>query len=162
MNVEELRTRVTDALGLPCALAFGQLTVDVPRADWARVVALVKEDVELSCDFFDQLTAVDELAAGLHVVLQLWSTARRHGLTLRTSCPADDPVVPSLSSVFAGAAWHERETAEMFGIDFTGHPALSPLLLSADFEGHPLRKSFVLQSRVVKAWPGDKEPGGSP
>jgi NADH-quinone oxidoreductase subunit C len=63
--------------------------------------------------------------------------------------------------VFPGAAWHERETHEMFGIDFAGHEGLLPLLLPPEFEGHPLRKEFVLASRVAKPWPGAKEPGES-
>jgi NADH-quinone oxidoreductase subunit C len=66
--------------------------------------------------------------------------------------------------VWPGAAWHERETHEMFGIDFEGFDdgsglGLRPLLLPNGFEGTPLRKSFVLASRVSKAWPGAKEPG---
>ena len=59
------------------------------------------------------------------------------------------------------AGWHERETFEMFGVVFDGHPNLVPLLLPDGFEGHPLRKDFVLASRVAKAWPGAKEPGES-
>ena len=64
-------------------------------------------------------------------------------------------------SVYAGAAWPERETHEMFGVDFRGHPDLAPLLLPPEFEGHPLRKDFVLASRVAKPWPGAVEPGES-
>jgi NADH-quinone oxidoreductase subunit C len=62
--------------------------------------------------------------------------------------------------VYAGADWHEREAAEMFGIDFVGHPNLVKLYLPDAFEGHPLRKSFPLLSREVKPWPGtvDVEP----
>jgi NADH-quinone oxidoreductase subunit H len=62
--------------------------------------------------------------------------------------------------VFAGASWHERETAEMFGIDFAGHPHLVPLLLPDGFEGHPLRKEFVLAAAPPSPGPGAKEPGG--
>jgi NADH-quinone oxidoreductase subunit C len=64
--------------------------------------------------------------------------------------------------IYPGAAWHERETYEMFGVPFSGHPGgLRPLLLSPEFEGRPLRKEFVLAARVAKAWPGAKEPGES-
>ncbi len=77
------------------------------------------------------------------------------GYRARSRCVAT--VVP----IFPGAAWHERETHEMFGIDFAGHPDLKPLLLPPEFEGHPLRKEFVLASRVAKPWPGAKEPGES-
>ncbi len=74
---------------------------------------------------------------------------------------ADSPSLATATGVFRGAAWHERETHEMFGIDFPGHPHLVPLLLSDGFEGHPLRKDFVLAARVAKPWPGAKEPGES-
>ncbi|MGW7366930.1 NADH-quinone oxidoreductase subunit C, partial [Streptomyces sp. NPDC054841] len=82
-------------------------------------------------------------------------------LLLRTTVPHEAPVLASAVEVYAGAAWHERETYEMFGVDFTGHPHLVPLLLPEGFEGHPLRKDFVLAARVAKAWPGAKEPGES-
>ncbi|MET8682271.1 NADH-quinone oxidoreductase subunit C [Streptomyces sp. NPDC004647] len=82
-------------------------------------------------------------------------------LLVRTTVPHDAPALPTASGVYAGADWHERETHEMFGVDFTGHPHLVPLLLPEGFEGHPLRKDFVLAARVVKAWPGAKEPGES-
>ena len=69
--------------------------------------------------------------------------------------------MPTVTDVWAGASWHERETFEMFAVDFAGHPNLVSLLLPDGFEGHPLRKEFVLASRVAKAWPGEKEPGES-
>jgi NADH-quinone oxidoreductase subunit C len=73
----------------------------------------------------------------------------------------EDAALASIVGVYPGAAWHERETYEMFGVDFPGHPGLTPLLLPPEFEGHPLRKDFVLASRVAKPWPGAKEPGES-
>ncbi|MYU20220.1 NADH-quinone oxidoreductase subunit C, partial [Streptomyces sp. SID8361] len=83
------------------------------------------------------------------------------GLLVRTTVPHDVAALPTATGVYAGAAWHERETHEMFGIGFAGHPHLAPLLLPDGFEGHPLRKDFVLAARVAKAWPGAKEPGES-
>ena len=115
----------------------------------------------LGCDFFDWLSAVDELEDGFSVIAHLYSTRRKHGLLLRTRVPREDPVVESVVELFPGADWHERETFEMFGITFARHPDLKPLLLPPGFEGHPLRKEFVLASRVAKAWPGAKEPGES-
>jgi NADH:ubiquinone oxidoreductase subunit C len=135
--------------------------VDVPVARWWAAVGAARDPGALGCDFFDWLSAVDELEQGFTVVAHLWSTRRRHGVLLRARVPREDPVVESVIDLFPGAAWHERETYEMFGITFARHPGLRPLLLPPGFEGHPLRKEFVLASRVAKAWPGAKEPGES-
>jgi len=116
---------------------------------------------ELECDFFDWLGVVDLGGTGFQVVAHVWSTSHRYGLLVRTPATADAPEVPSIVSVYPGAAWHEREGHEMFGVDFPGHPDLAALLLAPEFEGHPLRKDFVLASRVVKPWPGAVEPGES-
>jgi NADH-quinone oxidoreductase subunit C len=99
--------------------------------------------------------------AGLAVVVNLWSTTRQHSVRLRTHVPRSGGRLATLTGAWAGADWHERETFEMFGIGFDGHPNLVPLLLPDGFEGNPLRKEFVLASRVAKAWPGEKEPGES-
>lgn len=144
---------------------FGPVTVDVPADRWSDAVTVARD--VLGCGFFDWLSAVDDLdRGGLRVVCHL--AARRTGrvehLLLQTVLGSERPAVASVAGVFAGARWHERETHEMFGIDFTedGTPlALEGLLLPVEFDGHPLRKEFVLASRVVKAWPGAKEPGES-
>ena len=136
--------------------------VDVPRESWVAEVAAARDR---GFDYFDWLTAVDQLddtdAPGFDVVTHLWCLERREHLLLRTRVPAADPVLETVTGVFAGAAWHERETFEMFGVDFAGHVDLRPLLLPDGFEGHPLRKDFVLAARAAKAWPGAKEPGES-
>ncbi len=135
--------------------------VDVPAGRWWAAVAAARDPGALGCDFFDWLSAVDELDEGFTVVAHLYSSRRKHGLLVRTRVPRVDPVVESVVDLFPGAAWHERETYEMFGISFARHPGLKPLLLPPAFEGHPLRKEFVLAARVAKAWPGAKEPGES-
>ncbi|WP_046563633.1 NADH-quinone oxidoreductase subunit C, partial [Micromonospora sp. HK10] len=140
---------------------YARATVDVPPSSWRDAVRAVRDDAELDLDFFDWLSAVDELADGFDVVAHLWSTRGRHGLLLRTRVPRAAPTVASVVDLFPGAGWHERETYEMFGIGFDGHGELRPLLLPPEFEGHPLRKEFVLASRVAKPWPGAKEPGES-
>ena len=111
--------------------------------------------------FFDFLTAVDLQDDGFEVVCRLWDPVAHVEQLLTTRCPRQAPTVPTLTAVFAGAAWHERSVAEMFAIGFDGHPALTPLLLPDGYAEHPLRKEFVLQARVDKPWPGAKEPGES-
>lgn len=147
---------VTDAFGVTPGDAEGRPVVDVAPTQWHPALLTARD--RLGCDFFDWLSAVDESDDGMRVVAHLWSVADRHGLLVRSLL--DGPVVDSVVDVYPGAGWHERETHEMFGLDFTGNPDLAPLLLAPEFDGHPLRKDFVLASRVVKAWPGAKEPGG--
>lgn len=152
--------RVLMALpGVTCTRAYDAVIADVERTGWVTAATAAREDLALT--YFDVLTAVDLLADGFEVVLRVWSVEHREGLLLRTRCPREDPFVPSLSGVFAGAAWHERGAAEMFAITFAGHPGLTPLLLPADFAGAPLRKDFLLAARVQTPWPGAKEPGES-
>jgi NADH-quinone oxidoreductase subunit C len=147
--------------GISGGQAYARATVDVPLSQWRTALGAARDDADLACDFFDWLSAVDEQDDGFDVVAHLWSTTHRHGVLLRTRVPRDAATVPSVVDLYPGAGWHERETHEMFGIDFDGHPNLAPLLLPPEFEGHPLRKEFVLASRVAKPWPGAKEPGES-
>jgi NADH-quinone oxidoreductase subunit C len=137
--------------------AFARTTIDVPPDQWVAAATAARD--EFDCNFFDWLSAVDELEEGLSVVAHVWSTRGRKGMLLRTRVPATDSSLASIVEVYPGAAWHERETYEMFGIGFPG--PLEPLLLPPEFEGHPMRKSFILASRVAKVWPGAKEPGES-
>jgi len=88
------------------------------------------------------------------VFAHVQSTARHHGVTLKTDVDEAKPLAESWVSVYPGADWHERECWEMFGIGFDGHPSLRHLFLPGDFEGHPLRKDFPLLAREVKPWPG--------
>jgi NADH-quinone oxidoreductase subunit C len=168
MTPADLGARFVEVMGAEVANAsisggggWARATVDVPVENWRDALLLARDDEALHCDFFDWLSAVDELDAGFGVVAHVWSTRHRHGALVRTNVPRDAPSVPSIVEIYPGAAWHERETHEMFAIDFPGHGDLKPLLLPPTFEGHPLRKEFVLASRVAKAWPGAKEPGES-
>jgi NADH-quinone oxidoreductase subunit C len=164
MTPDELREAFARRPVAPvvASVGHGVLTVDVEPGDWVAAVQFARD--ELGCDFFDWLTAVDELdqdPAGLRVVLHVYSTGGRHHLLLRTLLAGAQPRLPTLTPVYRGANWHERETAEMFGVVFGGHPNPLPLLLPDGFEGHPLRKDFVLASRVAKQWPGEVDPGQS-
>jgi NADH-quinone oxidoreductase subunit C len=138
--------------------AYGIVVLDVDPGRWLPVLTAARDS---GLDYFDWLSAVDELDEGFSVVAHVADMSQRPPLHLlvRTKVPRDNPRLASATSVFRGAAWHERETYEMFGISFDGHPNLTPLLLPDGFEGHPLRKEFVLAARVAKPWPGAKEPG---
>ncbi|MGW1642432.1 NADH-quinone oxidoreductase subunit C, partial [Streptomyces lavendulae] len=141
------------------SFAYDVLTVDVPVGSWVPALEIARD--KLGCTYFDWLSAVDEPGTGFRICAHVVSLEnhRVRRLLLRTTVPHAAPSLPSAVAVYAGAEWHERETYEMFGVTFTDHPHLVPLLLPENFEGHPLRKDFVLAARVAKAWPGAKEPG---
>ncbi len=163
MTPEEVGARLAASLGEPCEVStsgggqWARPVVDVPATRWREAMRAVRD--QLDCRFFDWLSAVDEGEDRFTVVAHLWSVSGRHGVLLRTRASREAPRLDSVVELFKGAAWHERETYEMFGIVFDGHPGLAPLLLPPEFEGQPLRKDFVLASRVAKPWPGAKEPG---
>ena len=157
MTADEIVAEVARHLPSARPAADGStVTLDVPREDWLAALAFGRD---AGCDFFDWLTAVDEQDGGFAVILHLYSIEGRHHLLVRTLLPRDNPVLPTATGLFRGAGWPERETHEMFGVIFDGHPRLAPLLLPDGFEGHPLRKEFALAARAAQDWPGAKEPG---
>jgi NADH-quinone oxidoreductase subunit C len=96
------------------------------------------------------------------LLARVYSTTRKNGVLLKCDLDDTSPQAESWHEVYPGADWHERETWEMFGIDFPGHPNLRHLYLPSSFEGFPLRKDFPLLSREVKPWPGLVDVEGFP
>ncbi|MFM1752960.1 MAG: NADH-quinone oxidoreductase subunit [Actinomycetota bacterium] len=96
----------------------------------------------------------------LQMLARLVNSSNFVGINVKCDLDDHNPVVETWVPVYAGANWHERETHEMFGISFAGHPDLRNMYLPTEFEGHPLRKDFPLLARMVKPWPGivDVEP----
>lgn len=141
------------------SLSIDEVTAHVPATSWTNAIATARDSLHLT--FFDWLSAVDDMDDGFKVVIHLYDPVAHVRLLLRTTVSKASPELATATALFRGAAWHERETYEMFGIDFVGHPYLVPLLLPDGFEGHPLRKEFVLAARAAKQWPGAKEPGES-
>jgi NADH-quinone oxidoreductase subunit C len=94
------------------------------------------------------------------LLARVYSTRQTMGVILKADLPDDDLRIQTWSDIYSGADWHERETWEMYGIEFLGHPGLRNIYLPSDFEGHPLRKDYPLLARRVKPWPGivDVEP----
>lgn len=177
-----------DLLG--SVVAKGDLTVRVANGAWRRTVQWCKDQGFTYFCFLSGIdwlpdpdaasryeniyapaaaeeAATTEMTTGVaggdtrfQVFARLYDTDRKVGITLKADLDDANPSVESISGVYRGADWHEREAWEMFGFDFPGHPGLRHLYLPTEFEGFPLRKDFPLLSRAVKPWPGlvDKEP----
>jgi NADH-quinone oxidoreductase subunit C len=91
----------------------------------------------------DAVTGVDWIAQQeMEIVYDFFHPETNLRIVVRTRVPRDNPELPTISSVFPGANWHERETHDFFGIRFLGHPKLTPLLLPEDADFHPLRKDY--------------------
>jgi NADH-quinone oxidoreductase subunit C len=129
------------------------LTLTIPRERLVEVCQALRDDPALAFVHLSDVTAVDRLDLGeeprFAVVYHLLSRALRRRLRLRVLVDEDDPVVPTITGIWPTADWHERETNDMFGIGFAGHPDPRRILLPDDFEGHPLRRDFPLGSEEV-------------
>ncbi|SDS92804.1 NADH-quinone oxidoreductase subunit C [Microlunatus soli] len=133
---------------------------DVAPADWHGAVA---EAEQQGFGYFDWLGAVDQIGRTdtFAVLVRLIDLSPGGAIRLRTEVPRAAPQLTSIADIFAGAGWHERESAELFAITFTGGDDRR-LLLPDDYVGAPLRKDTVLAARAGVDWPGTKEPGGAP
>ena len=136
---------------------FGHPVVSVNAARYRELMTFLRDEPEFSCDYCDFSTGVDLGEEGIQVVTHVFSTSHHHNVRVKVPLPHDEPVCPTISDIYPTSDWHERETMEMFGVTFEGHPQPVRLLLPEPFEGHPLRKDFPLMSRVVKPWPGAAE-----
>lgn len=119
----------------------------VAPKDWAEVCKALRDDPELACDHFIDITCVDYPERDLprfDVVLFVRSMQHKHRVRLKTRVGEDEPVA-TLTGVWAGANWGEREAFDMFGVRFTGHPDLRRILMYEEFEGHPLRKDYPIE-----------------
>jgi NADH:ubiquinone oxidoreductase subunit C len=163
--VEDFAGRVAELVGGTVEAAVDTVKISVEPGSW--VEALTKARDELGLVYFSWLAGVEwtnETATGdpleeeveehFEVLCTVGDLTEGRRVTFSTIIPHDNPVLDTLVPVYAGANWHERETAEMYGIDFEGHPNLIKLYLPENFLGHPLRKSYALLSREVKPWPG--------
>ena len=169
LSPEEALERVRGVLGdrvSDAKLNFDHVDVVCAPENLVEVMTALRDEPKLECRFFTFLSGVDRTAfggneegdGGLEVMVHVYSPGRGFHVNVHVPVSLEAPVCPSISRVYLGALWHERECHEMFGVDFEGHPHLVNLYLPEDFEGHPLRKSFKLPTRFVKDWPGAKDP----
>jgi NADH-quinone oxidoreductase subunit C len=160
LSAEEVGSRVQARFGddVEVVEAFGQAIATIAVDRYHELVRFLRDEPEFACDFCDFTGGVDlGPEGGFEVVTQLISTEHHHDVRVKVSLPHDDPVCPTISDLYPTCDWHERETMEMFGIRFDGHPRPVKLLLAEPFDGYPLRKDFPLMSREVKPWPGAAE-----
>jgi NADH-quinone oxidoreductase subunit C len=124
----------------------GDLTIFVRTEDIVRVCEYLKTDPDLLFDMIIDLSGVDMYRpeGRFEVVYNLYSLSNSMYLRLKVKVDEDNAVVPTVSGVWSGAGWHERETYDMFGIRFAGHPDLRRMYMPEDYEHYPLRKEFPL------------------
>lgn len=122
----------------------GDLTVQVKRSDIVQVCRFLKDDPVLSFEMIIDLCGVDMYRpeGRFEVIYNLYSLKNKKYVRLKVRVDEDDPVVDTVTGVWSGANWHERETYDMFGIKFTGHPDLRRMYMPEEYEYFPLRKDF--------------------
>jgi NADH-quinone oxidoreductase subunit C len=168
-RIERLKLALESVLaGKPVALtvALGEVTVVVKAADWLGVAQTLRDHPELRFEEAMDLCGVDYSAYGdgawegprFAVVAHLLSVTHNWRLRLRTFAPDDAfPVVDSLTGVWPGLGWFEREAFDLFGIMFSGHADLRRILTDYGFIGHPFRKDFPLSGTVEMRYDPDQK-----
>lgn len=124
--------------------------VDVDASDWYEACSRAHRDGFTTADWLTAVDRVDHLQVLIHLV----HPGDHRDMLIRTGIRLDDLRIPSVATLFPGSDWHERETAEMFGVTFEGRPATAPLLLRTHPDIPPLRKASPLPERVDTPWPG--------
>jgi NADH-quinone oxidoreductase subunit C len=153
-SVADLFTEVLPDTEFQATQGVMEVILTVDRGDLLRVMRAASDDPRLDFKYLRCLSGVDHMEQGLEVVYHLYSYTHKHKVTIKARLAQDDARLPSVTSIWRGADWHEREAAEMFGIFFEGHPNLVPLLLPEDMtDHHPLRKDNPLAE--IEEWQGE-------
>ncbi|MEJ2182293.1 MAG: NADH-quinone oxidoreductase subunit C [Nitrospirota bacterium] len=139
----------------------GQASVILKKDRIVEVCRWLRDEPELSLDHLRDITAVDWLGRKLprfEVVYHLYSLKHRHMIRLKAQVSEEDCSIDTVTPLWSGAGWHERECYDLFGVVFTGHGDLRRILLPEDWEGHPLRKDYpTMGPPPEQEWPGFKE-----
>jgi NADH-quinone oxidoreductase subunit C len=124
----------------------GDLTVTVRTSDIVSVSRTLRDDPDLSFDLIVDLFGTDFYRPDgrFEVTYHLYSLKNKRYITLKVAVEENDPVVDSVTGVWPGANWHERETYDMIGVSFSGHPDLRRMYMPEEYEYYPLRKDFPL------------------
>jgi NADH-quinone oxidoreductase subunit C len=125
----------------------GELTLFVKAAKLREVAQILRDNEKLRFEYGMGVNGVhypEQKDRELHAVYELLSMTHNRRVRLEVAVPESNPHLPSLVEVWGGMNWHERETYDMFGIIFDGHPALTRILMPDDWQGHPQRKDYPL------------------
>ncbi|MBA3441941.1 MAG: NADH-quinone oxidoreductase subunit C [Pyrinomonadaceae bacterium] len=128
--------------------AFGEVTIIIPRDRVVEACRFLKTAPGLEFNFLSDICGADrgpEEEPRFEVNYHLFSTTKHHRLRLKVLLNEEDTHVPTVTGVWRTANWHERETFDMFGVIFDGHPDLRRILLPEEWQGHALRKDFPLR-----------------
>jgi NADH-quinone oxidoreductase subunit C len=141
---DQARALITERFGNAQVEGGAPIVATVPVDEWLAFAAFARN--ELRCRFFSFLTAVDWKEQGLEVVARVDNLDDNVSLFMKTRLGPGVSTCPSLTSIYSGANWMERECYDMFGIRHEGHPDLRRILLTDDWEGHPLLKSYAVDT----------------
>lgn len=145
MADQDISARITAAFPEAVVVPAGaQTTVTVPASQWVALARFAKET--LGFGFFSFMSAVDWKDEGLEVVAWVDHTPSGASILMKSRLGAGVTSCPTLVPIYRGAEWMERECFDMFGIHFEGHPDLRRMLLSDDWVGHPLLKSYAVDT----------------
>ena len=129
----------------------GELTLHVKREKLVEVAYILRDKLLFEmCLGVNGVHYLEQSGRELHAIYPLLSITHNRRVRLEVSCPDSDPHIPSVVEVWAGNNWHERETYDMFGIIFDGHPALTRILMPDDWQGYPQRKDYALNGIAVE------------
>jgi NADH-quinone oxidoreductase subunit C len=140
----EALARIAEFPGVLVSPGATTLTVTVPTDQWAAFARFAKDT--LRCHFFSFLSAVDWKEEGLEIIAWVEDAESRLSVLMKTRLAAGTTACPSIVAVYRGANWMERECFDMFGVVFEGHPDLRRILLGDDWVGHPLLKSYAVDT----------------
>jgi NADH-quinone oxidoreductase subunit C len=157
LTLRKLREKFADSV-LEVHSFRGDDTAVIQPAAIVPVAAFLKNDPELDYNYLMDLTAVDCLRLGterrFEVVYHFFSLAKKLRIRIKVPLDATNPELDSITSLWAGADWYEREVWDMFGVKFRGHPHLKRILMYEEFQGHPLRKDYPIHKRQPLIGPG--------
>jgi len=147
-NLDDLKMIVEKRLGVTVGVDQGRLIVEAK--DLPRVCQWLRDESDYRLDYVANLTAVDYPPDTIEMIYHFYSMAKKHGpAAITVRLPRANPTVPSLVPLYRGAEFQEREVYDLYGVKFEGHPDLRRILMWDGFEGHPMRKDYVIEDQDV-------------